>query len=284
VRVRLTGWPLGRPTATRTAETGPYAAETAPGPPTITALSTDPGACRLTETDQPRERRDPLLDIQDAADTLCNPRPHAEPRYEWDANRHRRPLDPHRTVVPGLVQQLRDLAEPGVDGEAGSGGGLESCPVAIDAVSLLQSIEFGAAWRCQRQGLKRRADAEAHIRALVGVADQLDYDERQDLRRELRSWQHQAEVLAGWKTPARELLAPCMACDARGSLLARADGSAAWCTACGERWDEATVGVLARHVASYRARSAAAAREARARAVAERRRREGSATPAEAAA
>lgn len=258
--------------------------------------------------DPDRPRRDPLTDIRDAADALTDPRHHAEPRYEWDANRNRKPLPAHKTTVPGLIQQLRDLAEPGVDGEAGAGGGRESVPVAIDAVSLLAAVEYGAAKRILDAvvggyRVERQATAEGNIRALVGLAPSLPSGRtrtdptrcgghtahwnpcatcqpttQHELAADLRSWQHQAEVIAEWRTPAQPLPAPCPECDARGALLARADGAeaAAWCTACSRRWEsEAEVAILARHVADHVRRSGEASREARARAVAERRRREG---------
>ncbi|WP_346179638.1 hypothetical protein, partial [Streptomyces cuspidosporus] len=60
---------------------------------------------------------DTLQDIAEAAHALTDARQHLEPRWEWDANRNRKPLPPHRTTVPGLIQQLRDHAEPGVDGD-----------------------------------------------------------------------------------------------------------------------------------------------------------------------
>jgi transcription elongation factor Elf1 len=99
---------------------------------------------------------------------------------------------------------------------------------------------------------------------------------QRELAAELRAWQHQAEVIAAWQSPAQPLPAPCLACDARGVLLAKADASAAWCTACGRRWEgETEMFNLGKHVRAYRARAEAASAAARSRAVEERRRREG---------
>jgi hypothetical protein len=264
----------------------------------------------LTDPAQPRDRRDPIQEIKDAVDALTNPRQHTEPRHEWTEQRNKRPLEPWRTIVPGLIQQLRDLAEPGVDGDTGGRGGAESCPVAIDAVSLLAAIGHGTAKRITdsaKRGyrVERQPTTEDDLRALIGLADYLPSGRnrtdpyqcegcatvahwnpchtcqpttQRELAAELRAWQHQAEVIAQWRTPAQPLPAPCPECDARGALLARADGAAAagWCTACSTRWEsEAEVAILARHVADYVRRSGEASREARARAVGERRRREG---------
>lgn len=264
---------------------------------------------------------DTLNDINDAADALCDPRHHAEPRWEWDAARHKKPLDPHTTVVPGLIQQLRDLAEPGNDGEPGGRGGPESVPVAIDAVSLLASITHGSALRVAAairdgQRIEARTGPESCIRALVGVAARMPHhrdrvdpygcatcrarDGRKDaehwspchvcqpttqteLLSELRSWQWQAEIITGWRTPPRELPAPCMRCNARGTLLAYADEAnpKARCVGCGAQWaqvpvgEEGPIGLLAEHVIGYQRRSGETGAALRAAAVQARRRRDG---------
>lgn len=224
-----------------------------------------------------------LTDIADAAEALTDPRSHAEPRHEWNASRHKRALDPHRTVVPGLIQQLRDLAEEGTP--SSDGMGVRSIPEsrppgAFDAVSLLAAISFGAAWRMFGPkdegglGLPARPDAEGNIRALVGAAPTVDSDLQRDIRRELQSWQRQAEVILGWRQPPIELVAPCPVvdidghgtpCGARGTLLADREGKGARCVKCGSWWseEEGNIQILFRHVAEYRAASKAAADRAR---------------------
>lgn len=230
---------------------------------------------------------DTLHDIADAASALTDPRQHAEPRWEWDTNRNRRLLPPHRTTVPGLIQQLRDQTEPGVDGEQGGAGGAKSVPVAIDAVSLLASIGLGAAMRAKQWGvnLDERTTPEQHIRGLVGVAKGRNSDEQIELRRELRSWQWQAEIITGWRTPPRELVAPCPQCSARGTLLAYAaeDNPRARCVGCGAAWaeiprdDEGSIRLLAEYVITYQRRAGIKMAAARSAAVADRRRLEGKA-------
>lgn len=264
---------------------------------------------------------DLLADIAETADVLTDPRMNREPRWGWDHNRNREALEAHITTVPGLIQQLRDLAEPGVDGDQGTRGGPTSVPVAIDAVSLLGSIEHGAHQRLAgaiRVGcrVEPRAGAEACIRALVGIAHNLPYSRTRvdpyqcsgclhrglgqrtehwspchlcqpttqtELVAELRSWRWQAEIIAGWRTPPRELPAPCPACDARGTLLAYADpdNPQARCVGCGQMWsqtpraDQGAIGILAEHVIAYERRTREERQAARSRAVAERQRREG---------
>jgi hypothetical protein len=224
---------------------------------------------------------DILADIADASEALCDPHPHAEPRYEWDANRNRKPIAPHRTVVPGLIQQLRELAEEGTP--AADGMGVRSIPEsrppgAFDAVSLLAAISFGAAWRMSGPrdegglALAARPDPEGNVRALVGAAPTLDSDLQRDIRHELQSWQRQAEVILGWRQPPIELVAPCPVvdidghgtpCGARGTLLADRDGKGARCVKCGAFWDETSVGVLLGHVQAYTDQSRRAAEAAR---------------------
>lgn len=229
---------------------------------------------------------DLIADILAHADALRDPHHHAEPRWEWDHNRHKKPLPPHVTIVSGLIQQLRDMAEPGNDGGQGGTGSHESCPVAIDAVSLLASITHGTAYRAGSLGVPIRDTPEANIGAILGCVGGIDQETQRQIRNELGAWRNQAEIITGWKLPALELRAPCPAlivdhngnqheCGARGTLLAAPDGSAAWCTSCRTRWDAGTVGLLAEHVRTYREDAEKTAKESRARAVEERRRAEG---------
>ncbi len=264
---------------------------------------------------------DALANIADAAEALCDPREHTEPRWGWDHNHNRKPLEPHRTTVPGLVEQLRVVAEPGNDGGVGGGAGPRSVPVAIDAVSLLAAIAHGAQKRLTdavRGGYRaeHRTGVEACIRAMVGVAPQLPHNRTRvdpyacpgcaarggrndrehwlpchhcqpttqtELSSELRSWQWQAEIIVGWRTPPRELTAPCPACEAKGTLLAYAhpDNPSARCVGCGAQWSqepgrgEGHIGVLSEHVVEYGRQIRAQQAQARTRAVQARRRREG---------
>lgn len=229
---------------------------------------------------------DTFTDLAEAAEALTDARSHAEPLYRDDEHGNPRPGKPHKTIVPGLIQQLRDQAEPGADGETGGRGGPESVPVAIDAVSLLAAISFGAARRAGQWGVElgQRRTPEDYIRGLVGVANRRNSDEQFELCRELQSWRRQAEIITGWQNPPKELLAPCPACDARGTLLAQPKDqglSTAWCTGCGQWWaedpgeKEGHIGLLARHVIAYQDMGFDERREYRKAAVERRRRYEG---------
>lgn len=228
---------------------------------------------------------DTLTDIFESADALTDAKNHVEPRYVEDEHGTPRPAEPHKTRVPGLIEQLRQAAEPGADGQSGGKGGPESVPVAIDAVSLLGSITVGAHRRALNWGLdlRERRSVESQIRGLVGLAGRRTSDEQDELCRELRSWHWQAEIITGWREAPKELLAPCPTCDARGTLLAYPDprNSSARCVGCGMRWcevpgeDEGHIGLLARHVTDYQDMGYDERREYRRLAVERRRRAEG---------
>ncbi len=257
-----------------------------------------------------------LQAIADEVEALTDPHEHSEPRYDEQG----KPAEPHKTIVPGLIEQLRTLAEPGNDGNSGSGGSRESVPVAIDAVSLIASIEYGSAKRLadaieRGARVERRQGAESCLRALVGIAARLPYNRTRaepyrcrgcvhagrrgdeiwlpcraceptvqtELLREVRSWRWQAEIITGWRTPPRELTAPCPGCESRGTLLAYADpdNPQAKCTECGLTWSQqpedggGDIGMLSRYVIEYGRQSAEANAAARSAAVAERRRVDG---------
>lgn len=215
---------------------------------------------------------DPLTRLAEAAEALTDPRTHRSPRHTWDANRHKVALPDHVTTLPGLIQQLRDMTEPG-SGEEGPGAKSvpdSRPPVSLDAVSLLASIEFGTARRCLEFGLAPRDTLESTIRLIVGAASRLSGDKQRILSVEFGSWHRQAEVICRWQTGAVELVAPCPAvldegtCAARGSLLANPDTHAAWCIVCGTSWEPEDFDRLAEHVRRYTEASRAAAERSRA--------------------
>lgn len=219
---------------------------------------------------------DVLQALKDEVDDLTNPRQHSEPRWEWDANRNKKPLPPHVTTVPGLVQQLRELAEPGADGDQGGAGGSHSVPLRLSATSLYGSIAFGSVRRLNdaiERGarVERRSGPEDCLRALVGIAGQFPYRRddvdpykcercvnngrrgdqmhspctacepttQTELLREVRSWRYQAEIVAGWRAKPRALPAPCPRPECGKSNLvayAEADNPRARCTECGAQW------------------------------------------------
>lgn len=224
-------------------------------------VTTTMGPTMHTEPPAPPSRDRLLTDIADAADALTDPYQLRSPRHYWDEQRHKKPLDDHVVTMPGLIQQLREMTEPG-SGEEGPGVRAipdSRPPLAIDAVSLLAAIEYGAAKRCLDLRVAVRDSAESNIRALVGHARQMDHDPLRVVLAELRSWRTQAEVICRWRTGAVELIAPCPAllddgrvCGARGSLLANPDTHAARCVTCGTEWAPDQFELLAGHVRRHR--------------------------------
>lgn len=233
----------------------------------------------MTDNIEPRNpsRNRLLADIAESADALTDSRQHRESRHGWDHNRHRQELADHITVIPGLIQQLRDLAEPGT-GEEGPGARSipdSRPPVDLDAVSLLHAIEYGAAKRVLDLGLAVRDSAESNLRAIVGAASQQSSDVQQSIAREVRSWHMQAEVICRWRTGAVDLRSPCPAtvldprtgserqCGAR-TVVANADTYAAWCVTCGAEWSPDEFEDLCKRLRDYHDRSRADADAVRA--------------------
>lgn len=226
--------------------------------------------------------RDRLLaDIAGAADALTEPTRHVEQIPYWDTNRNKK-FRRQETVTPSLLQHLADMAEPGAAPDRPGTRSIPASrpPLVLRAVSLLASISYGAAWRLHdnegRPRVQVRATVEANIRAIVGIAPRLDSDEQQQVRRELRSWRYQAEIVVGWRSePIAIAGVPCPAivldpatglereCRAR-TLVATQDPARARCVECGAEWDENTIGELARHIAGYQAGSRASAEQVRA--------------------
>lgn len=216
-----------------------------------------------------------LADIAEAADALTDSRQNVEPIHDADEHRNKRMRRVYVTTIPGLIQQLRDAAEPGATGDS---NGVRSIPdsrppLALNAVSLLTAIEYGAARRCLALGVATRDTVEATIRMFVGDASQWDSGAQANLAAELRSWRVQAEVITQWRCEPVELCAPCPAevepgwiCGARGTLLADPDTGAARCVTCGTKWspdDAAAKGGLFDQVKAYRDGSRAAADKVR---------------------
>lgn len=228
------------------------------------------------DAEQPLPSRARILDdIADAADALTDSRQHVEPIHDTDQHRNKRMRRVYATTIPGLIQQLRDATEPGANGDNNGARSIPDSrpPLALNAVSLLAAIEYGAARRCLTMSVTPRASVESTIRMLVGESSQWDSDTMQNLAAELRSWRVQAEVITQWRSDPVELLAPCPAevepgwiCEARGTLLADPDSGVARCVACGARWspdDAAAKGGLFEQVKTYRDRSRAAAGKVR---------------------
>ena len=111
--------------------------------------------------------------------------------------------------------------------------------------------------------------AVLNLRQLLGTAGALSTVEHRQLCSTVHRWWTWARVESAWDAPARESRDPCPYCGDR-TLRLRPDGTAAWCTECGEAWDSDSVGLLARMLTDAREQREWDAEQARERARAER--------------
>lgn len=212
---------------------------------------------------------DILADLRDCCDALTEPYQSRSPRWEWDHNRHRKPLPDHVVTLPGLLQQLADMAYPGRPTESGDfvmrpiPGSRP--PLQLRAVSAHAHITIGIVRWCWSLQLELRDTAESNLRQVLAAAGRQDRETQIALLDEVRSWRRQAEVITGWRDPDPELQVPCPGCGERGLRVSIADRTAR-CTNCRTRWAEDedidagiySIGVLGRHIAAYQRGATAA--------------------------
>lgn len=240
---------------------------------------------------------DLLADLLEVADTLTEPYQIRHPQWEW-VNRNKKKLPDHIVVLPGLLQQLADIAYPGSGMDTG-GGSVRSVPgsrppLQTQALSAYMEITVTVTRWCWALKLDLRDTVESNLRAVLGIAPSLPRSRTRvdsytcgtcaagrgrehwspchhchvvtqvELISELRTWQRRAEVITGWRKPDPQVEAPCPYCGER-QLRINLDSETARCGGCPAEWSEDTVplGVLAQHIAQHRVESKAAAVEAR---------------------
>ena len=206
---------------------------------------------------------DLLQDIALIADELCNPIRTVERIQEPDQHRHvrgRRGRAPRRiwtAVFPSLLEQLAQAVVPGEsfadpDMPAGvkpSGKPGPREPARLEAIARLLAIEAAAAAWCVRGGISLRDRPAANILALVGAAGRASSETQQTLLLDMRGWHTWAAVASGWQRPDDAPRGTCPACGARNTIRVRLAAQRAFCAACGAWWDEASIGILAAHIA-----------------------------------
>lgn len=238
---------------------------------------------------------DLLADLLDVADTLTEPYHLRNPRWEWDHNRNKKRLPDHEVTLPGLLQQLADVAYPGTTGDGGGARPVPGSrpPVQTAALSAYMEITLAVTRWCWGMKLNLRDTVESNLRAIVGAAPTLPRSRNRvdpymcpacargpaehwspchhcqpvtqvELISELRAWQRRAEVITGWRKPDPQVEAPCPHCGER-QLRINLTSETARCGACPAEWsaDGVPLGVLAQHIAGYRESSRAAAARAR---------------------
>ena len=202
-----------------------------------------------------------LTELATHADALTESGVHREPRWTWDVNRNRKPLEPWITVQPSLLAQLSAAVVPGETyAQAGVSVRItprSTPPARLDAIDRCKAIESAAARWCGSLRLPPRADTAGNIRALVGASAVLDPDTIAALLTEVRAWRYWAATVVGWLTPPWRPLAPCPMCSVADRLRVRLDLGTACCMACGTAWSPDTIDLLAQTVRAYRDNSRA---------------------------
>lgn len=145
---------------------------------------------------------------------------------------------PRRILVraPGLLAQLADIAdhtitasgEPSTrstpDSAAPPGGGV------VELAATLEADILGTLRKVAPDGPRRRTAAGA-LRALVGLAPDLDEHDLDAVVRAARSWVHTARVALSWDVPVVALPDSwCPSCEGHHTLRVRQDASSdVWC-------------------------------------------------------
>lgn len=218
---------------------------------------------------------DILGDLRDACDSLTEPHQIRNPRHTWSPTRNKVTLPDHVVTLPGLLQQLADMAYPG---RPTDGGDFVMRPIPgsrpplqLRAVSAHAFITVGIVRWCWSLQLDLRDTAESNLRQVLAAAGRQDRDTQIALLDEVRGWRRQAEVITGWRDPDPELQAPCPHCGERGLRVNLAERTAR-CSGCRSRWAEEvdpeagiwSIGVLGQHIAEHQRGSKAAADRVRA--------------------
>lgn len=205
------------------------------------------------------DRASMLQDIAEVADELTDRRKHRQPYEVWTPSRHRR-LQHWETDQPGLLEQLRELFEPGAGGEEGrrrKGDGPPT-PLNLEAASLHTVITIAAFRWCSRLDVDQRATVEDNVRALVGAAAGVDSDRQAELLADLKGWHRRAQLLTGWTSAPFRPAAGCPYCDRGNVLVINLAAKSAFCAneECGAVWrdhgdadkDWGSIYVLAEHI------------------------------------
>lgn len=200
---------------------------------------------------------DHQVQIADLIEELCDPRQHREQRWTWSDQRNKVKLPDHTTIQPGLLAQLYEAVEPILgktgDNQGGSRGVARSTPpLRIEALDRYLEIANAVDDWCEylHIELANRPTTQSRLRALAG-ADTTS-DQAAELLADLHRWRAWASTLTGWQTiyQPNRAYCPVLECGAQGTLRINLTRKSAICTACRSWWDEATIGLLADHIAN----------------------------------
>ncbi len=206
-----------------------------------------------------RERPDPLVEIAELAEELCDSRKHTERVYEWTRSRNRvsRPVV---TLQAGLLEQLHDAihGDTATDEQGRRTIPDSRPPLLLEALARwLDIVTAVNEWMSQAHEV-HRSDAAANIRALVGAAAGFDLAERKRLLRDIRRWRTWAAVMSGWADPPLQphVACPNPECAAIASLRIVPERKSGFCVECRHVWDDrdGSINVLANYIKSETAK------------------------------
>ncbi len=198
--------------------------------------------------------KDPLIEIADLAEELCDPTEHIEQIYGWTKARNRKLLRTHKTTRAGLIQQLRQAVYGATAGDQEGRRVIPQSrpPLLLEALGKLIEIEAGVNEWVHIVKIENRGKAELNIRALVGIASEGPPARRHRLLSDLRRWRGWAAVMSGWALPPYQpdVRCPIEDCGELGTLRIILDRKVGLCVACETRWDErdGSINLLAAYI------------------------------------
>jgi len=201
-----------------------------------------------------RERKDPLVEMAELAEELCNPHQHLERIHDWTPGRKRKLTRVYATVQPGLIAQLREAVSTAMvlDEQGRRTVPASKPPLLLEALNRHLTIATSTnRWIWDLQ-LVNRDTVEANIHGLVGAAPTLDPPLRFELLADLHRWRTWAAVLTGWAIPPLQphVACPNPDCATMSSLRIDPERKTGFCATCGHMWDDrdGSINLLAAYI------------------------------------
>lgn len=200
------------------------------------------------------DRRIPAEIITDSVNELTRSRVNREPYTHvtvHDGQAHMRDAI-HKTDVPSLLDQLRDMLEPGGTGDHGHAHPASKPAFRTEAHDVLLGIDRAVQMWLRYNKLPTRHRLEDDLRQLVGATGTMLEHGAYQLAMEAKQWRVWARIATAWDSPAKTLHNTCPLCGQYGSLRIRLDPGQgtgeAMCVACNEAWDGFNISLLAEHI------------------------------------
>ena len=198
--------------------------------------------------------RTPIEIITDSVNELVRSRINKEPYTHITVIEGRAKLKPkvHKTEVPSLLDQLRQLLEPGGIGDQGPSHPSSRPSFRAEAYDVLLGIDRAAQMWLRYNKLETRHSIEGDLRQIVGATGTMLEHAVFNLAMEAKQWRVWARIATAWDMPARTPHNTCPLCGQYGALRIRLDlgvgTGEAMCVACNEAWDNFNIGLLAEHI------------------------------------